>query len=123
MPKVGSTNRLFSTMGCLHWPCSVRSRFGYIGLQRGESISGYWIVIAAVCVYLIATVSTVLYIADKVRAGPDADGRLPYRHNDGLDYCADQQERLVRPSFCGDAGAGRWWGRCWPNKTFLLVGT
>lgn len=40
--------------------------FGYIALNRGETINAMWILTAAVCVYFIAYRFYSLYIADKV---------------------------------------------------------
>lgn len=39
---------------------------GYIALNRGEQINALWIVVAAVCVYLIAYRYYGLFIAKKV---------------------------------------------------------
>ena len=59
---------------------------GYIALNRGEQINALWIVVAAVCVYLIAYRFYGLYIAKTV-LGVDPTRMTPaVRHNDGLDY-------------------------------------
>jgi len=80
--------------------------FGYIGLQRGESISAIWIVIAAVCVYLIAYRFYSLYISDKV-LGLDATRMTPaYKYNDGLDYVPTNKNVLFGHHFAAIAGAG-----------------
>ena len=58
---------------------------GYIALNRGEQINALWIVVAAVCVYLIAYRFYGLYIAKNVLQ-VDATRMTPaVRHNDGLD--------------------------------------
>ncbi|MDR2990493.1 MAG: carbon starvation protein A, partial [Burkholderiaceae bacterium] len=60
--------------------------FGTIALARGESVSALWIVVCAVCVYLIAYRFYARFIARKV-LGLDATRMTPaVRHNDGLDY-------------------------------------
>ena len=57
---------------------------GYIALNRGETISALWIVIAAVCVYLIGYRFYSQYIARKLME-LDATRMTPaYRNNDGL---------------------------------------
>ena len=60
--------------------------FGIVALNRGETISAAWLVIAALCVYFIAFRFYALFIADRV-LGVDPGRQTPaYRHNDGLDY-------------------------------------
>jgi carbon starvation protein len=60
--------------------------FGIIALNRGETISAAWLVIAALCTYFIAYRFYSLFIAEKV-LGVDPNRQTPaYCHNDGLDY-------------------------------------
>lgn len=99
-------NRLYSKMGWLALALLGAFAFGYIGLQRGESISAIWIVIAAVCVYLIAYRFYSLYISDKV-LGLDATRMTPaYKYNDGLDYVPTNKNVLFGHHFAAIAGAG-----------------
>ncbi|AMO97778.1 carbon starvation CstA family protein [Collimonas fungivorans] len=99
-------NRLYSKMGWLGLALLGAFAFGYIGLQRGESISAIWIVIAAVCVYLIAYRFYSLYISDKV-LGLDATRMTPaYKYNDGLDYVPTNKNVLFGHHFAAIAGAG-----------------
>lgn len=99
-------NRLSSKMGWLALALLGAFAFGYIGLQRGESISAIWIVIAAVCVYLIAYRFYSLYISDKV-LGLDATRMTPaYKYNDGLDYVPTNKNVLFGHHFAAIAGAG-----------------
>ncbi|AIY44045.1 Carbon starvation protein A [Collimonas arenae] len=99
-------NRLYSKMGWLALALLGAFAFGYIGLQRGESISAIWIVIAAVCVYLIAYRFYSLYISDKV-LGLDAKRMTPaYKFNDGLDYVPTNKNVLFGHHFAAIAGAG-----------------
>ncbi|SDX83633.1 carbon starvation protein [Collimonas sp. OK242] len=99
-------NRLFSKMGWLALALLGAFAFGYIGLQRGESISAIWIVIAAVCVYLIAYRFYSLYISDQV-LGLDATRMTPaYKYNDGLDYVPTNKNVLFGHHFAAIAGAG-----------------
>ncbi|CDG84398.1 carbon starvation CstA family protein [Janthinobacterium agaricidamnosum] len=79
---------------------------GVIALQRGESISAIWIVIAAICIYLIAYRFYSLYIADKV-FGLDARRMTPaHKFNDGLDYVPTNKFVLFGHHFAAIAGAG-----------------
>ena len=57
-----------------------------VALSRGEAVSALWIVVAAVCVYLIAYRYYSLFLAQRV-LGLDANRQTPaWAHNDGLDY-------------------------------------
>jgi len=77
-----------------------------VALSRGESVSALWIVIAAVCVYLIGYRYWSLFIADKV-LGLDKDRLTPaVRHNDGLDYVPTHKAVLFGHHFAAIAGAG-----------------
>ncbi len=79
---------------------------GYIALNRGEQINALWIVVAAVCVYLIAYRFYGLYIAKTV-LGVDTTRMTPaVRHNDGLDYVPTDKKVLFGHHFAAIAGAG-----------------
>ncbi len=78
----------------------------FVALSRGEAISALWVVVAAVCVYLIAYRYYSLFIASKV-LGLDAKRRTPaWAHNDGLDYVPTNQYVLYGHHFAAIAGAG-----------------
>jgi carbon starvation protein len=78
----------------------------YVALRRGESINAVWVVVAAVCVYLIAYRFYSLYIATKVM-GLDAARQTPaYKYNDGLDYVPTNKYVLFGHHFAAIAGAG-----------------
>jgi carbon starvation protein len=77
-----------------------------VALGRGEAVSALWIVVAAVCVYLIAYRYYSLFIAIKVLE-LDPNRQTPaYRHNDGLDYCPTNKYVLYGHHFAAIAGAG-----------------
>ncbi len=79
---------------------------GYIALNRGEQINALWIVVAAVCVYLIAYRFYGLYIAKTV-LGVDPTRMTPaVRHNDGLDYVPTDKKCCSVTIFAAIAGAG-----------------
>jgi carbon starvation protein len=80
--------------------------FGTIALAHGERVSALWIVIAAVCVYLIAYRFYSRFIANKVLQ-LDGDRITPaVRHNDGLDYVPTNRFVLFGHHFAAIAGAG-----------------
>ncbi|WP_426337396.1 carbon starvation CstA family protein [Pseudoduganella sp. R-31] len=79
---------------------------GVIALKRGEPVSAIWLVIAAVCVYLIAYRFYSLFIAKNVM-GLEANRLTPaHKHNDGLDYVPTNKNVLFGHHFAAIAGAG-----------------
>ena len=99
-------NTLAAKFGWAALALSGASALGVIALQRGEAISAVWIVIAAVCVYLIAYRFYSLYIADKV-LGLDAQRMTPANKlNDGLDHVPTNKYVLFGHHFAAIAGAG-----------------
>jgi len=99
-------NRLKSKLGWFALALLGAFAFAYIGLKRGESISAIWIVIASVCVYLIAYRFYSLYIAEQV-LGLDPTRMTPaYKYNDGLDYVPTNKNVLFGHHFAAIAGAG-----------------
>jgi len=79
---------------------------GIVALARGETVSALWVVVAAVCVFLIAYRFYSLYIANRV-LGLDPARRTPaYAHNDGLDYVPTNRYVLFGHHFAAIAGAG-----------------
>lgn len=99
-------NRIFKQLGWAALALAGAASLGVVALQRGEPISAIWIVIAAVCVYLIAYRFYSLFIADKV-LGLDARRMTPaYKHNDGLDHVPTNKYVLFGHHFAAIAGAG-----------------
>lgn len=82
------------------------SALGYIALNRGEQINALWIVVAAVCVYLIAYRYYGLFIAKKVLQVDETRMTPSIRHNDGLDYVPTDKKVLFGHHFAAIAGAG-----------------
>ncbi len=80
--------------------------FGVVALQRGETINALWLVIAAVCTYLIAYRYYSLYIADRVMELDPTRMTPAVRHNDGLDYVPTNKYVLFGHHFAAIAGAG-----------------
>lgn len=99
-------NNLTSKLGWLSLSLAGAFAFGVIALNRGESIGAIWIVIAAVCIYLIAYRFYSLFIASRV-LGLDATRMTPaYKHNDGLDHVPTNKYVLFGHHFAAIAGAG-----------------
>jgi carbon starvation protein len=96
--------------------------FGIVALNRGETISAAWLVIAALCVYFIAFRFYALFIAD--RLGVDPGRQTPaYRHNDGLDYVPTNRYVLFGHHFAAIAGAGPLVGPVLAAQMGYLPGT
>ena len=79
---------------------------GVVGLNRGETINALWLVIAAVCTYLIAYRYYSLFIADRVMELDSTRMTPAIRHNDGLDYVPTNKYVLFGHHFAAIAGAG-----------------
>ncbi|SFM13052.1 carbon starvation CstA family protein [Rugamonas rubra] len=98
--------RLTSQLGWAAMALAGAGALGVIALRRGESVSAIWIVIAAVCVYLIAYRFYSKFIADKV-LGLDPKRMTPaYKYNDGLDHVPTNKFVLFGHHFAAIAGAG-----------------
>lgn len=82
------------------------SAFAVIALNRGESIGAIWIVIAAVCVYLIAYRFYSLFIASRVLKLDETRMTPAHKHNDGLDHVPTNKYVLFGHHFAAIAGAG-----------------
>src|SRR3984893_10452649 len=96
---------------------------GIVALNRGETISAAWLVIAALCVYFIAFRFYALFIADRV-LGVDPGRQTPaYRHNDGLDYVPTNRYVLFGHHFAAIAGAGPLVGPVLAAQMGYLPGT
>jgi len=79
---------------------------GTVALSRGETINALWIVIAAVCVYLIAYRFYSRFIARKVLKLDPTRMTPAWKHNDGLDYVPTNKHVLFGHHFAAIAGAG-----------------
>ena len=96
---------------------------GVIALTRGEPISASWLVVAAVCIYLIAYRFYARFIAYRA-LGADATRQTPaYRRNDGLDYVPTNRYVLFGHHFAAIAGAGPLVGPVLAAQMGYLPGT
>src|SRR4029077_19609006 len=97
--------------------------FGIVALNRGEAVNAAWLVIASVCIYLIAYRFYGLFVADRA-LGVDATRPTPaYRHNDGLDYVPTNRYVLYGHHFAAIAGAGPLVGPVLAAQMGYLPGT
>jgi len=94
-----------------------------VALTRGEPINAAWLVIAAVCVYLIAYRYYAQFIANTV-LGVDPARKTPaFRHNDGLDYVPTNRYVLFGHHFAAISGAGPLVGPVLAAQMGYLPGT
>jgi carbon starvation protein len=94
-----------------------------VALTRGEPINAAWLVIAAVCVYLIAYRYYALFIANTVLGVDPARATPAYRHNDGLDYVPTNRYVLFGHHFAAISGAGPLVGPVLAAQMGYLPGT
>ncbi|SFP92125.1 carbon starvation CstA family protein [Sphingomonas rubra] len=96
---------------------------GVVALSRGETINALWIVVAALCTYLIAYRFYARFIARTV-LGLDAGRPTPaIRRADGLDYVATDRRVLFGHHFAAIAGAGPLVGPVLAAQMGYLPGT
>jgi carbon starvation protein CstA len=96
--------------------------FAILALNRGETVNAAWLVITAVCVYLIGFRFYALWIANKVFKVDDRQTPA-IRHNDGLDYVPTNKYVLYGHHFAAIAGAGPLVGPVLAAQMGYLPGT
>ena len=79
---------------------------GLIALTRGETINALWMVIASVCVYLIAYRYYSFFLSKRVVSLDPTRQTPAWKHNDGLDYVPTNRYVLFGHHFAAIAGAG-----------------
>ena len=96
---------------------------GILALNRRESVSAVWLLIAALCVYAIAYRFYSLFLAARVLQLDDARPTPAIRHNDGLDYVPTNRTVLFGHHFAAIAGAGPLVGPVLAAQMGYLPGT
>ena len=96
---------------------------GIVALSRGETINAAWMVVAAVCTYLIAYRYYGLFISRRVLRVDPLRSTPAIRHNDGLDYVPTNQYVLFGHHFAAIAGAGPLVGPVLAAQMGYLPGT
>ncbi|MBW0001589.1 MAG: carbon starvation protein A [Verrucomicrobia bacterium] len=94
-----------------------------VALRRGETVNAAWMVVAAVCTYLIAYRYYARFIADRVLRVDRLRPTPAIRHNDGLDYVPTNQYVLFGHHFAAIAGAGPLVGPVLAAQMGYLPGT
>lgn len=103
--------------------------FGVLALNKGESISATWLVVASICIYMIGYTFYGRFIAFKVLGLDDNRATPAYTMNDGRDYTPTNKYVLFGHHFAAIAGAGPLVGPVvaaqmgyLPSMIWLLVG-
>jgi carbon starvation protein CstA len=96
---------------------------GVVALHRGETINALWIVVASVCVYLIAYRLYAMFIARRVLSIDPSRPTPAVRRNDGLDYVPTDRYVLFGHHFASIAGAGPLVGPVLAAQMGYLPGT
>lgn len=96
---------------------------GITALGRGETINAVWLVVAAVCTYLIAYRFYALFIAERVLRIDPSRPTPAQRYNDGLDYVPTNRWVLFGHHFAAIAGAGPLVGPVLAAQMGYLPGT
>ena len=94
-----------------------------VALSRGETINAAWLVVAAVCTYLIAYRYYGLFIAERLLRVDPSRPTPAVRHNDGLDYVPTNRYVLFGHHFAAIAGAGPLVGPVLAAQMGYLPGT
>jgi carbon starvation protein len=96
---------------------------GIVALSRGETVNALWLVIAAICVYLLAYRFYSLFIASRVLGLDDRRPTPACVHPDGLDYVPTNRFVLFGHHFAAIAGAGPLVGPVLAAQMGYLPGT
>jgi carbon starvation protein len=94
-----------------------------VALSRGETINAAWMVVAAVCTYVIAYRYYGLFIAERLLRVDPLRSTPAVRHNDGLDYVPTNRYVLFGHHFAAIAGAGPLVGPVLAAQMGYLPGT
>ena len=102
---------------------SARGAFAYIALARGETISAAWLVIAAVCTYLVAYRFYSRFIAAKVFELDPRRATPAERLNNGRDFVPTNKWIVFGHHFAAISGAGPLVGPTLAAQFGFLPGT
>ncbi|MBO9725710.1 MAG: carbon starvation protein A [Novosphingobium sp.] len=96
---------------------------GVVAVSRGETVNALWIVVAAVCCFLVAYRYYALFIARHVMKLDPTRPTPAIRRADGLDYVATDRTVLFGHHFAAIAGAGPLVGPVLAAQMGYLPGT
>ena len=97
--------------------------FGYIALARGETISAAWLIVAAVCSYLVSYRFYSRFIATRVFGLDDRRATPAERLNNGRDFVPTSRWVLFGHHFSAISGAGPLVGPTLAAQFGFLPGT
>src|SRR4249920_598018 len=97
--------------------------FGYIALARGETIGAAWLIVAAVCTYLVAYRFYSRFIAEKVFELNPKRATPAERLNNGRDFVPTNKWILFGHHFSAISGAGPLVGPTLAAQFGFLPGT
>jgi carbon starvation protein len=97
--------------------------FGYIAVSRGETIGAAWLVVAAVCTYLVAYRFYSRFIAEKVFELDPRRATPAERLNNGRDFVPTNRWILFGHHFSAISGAGPLVGPTLAAQFGFLPGT
>ena len=96
---------------------------GVVALHRGETLNAAWLVVASVCIYLIAYRFYARFIAEKAFGVNPARPTPAHARNDGLDYVPTNRYVVFGHHFAAIAGAGPLVGPVLAAQMGYLPGT
>ncbi|HET9567400.1 MAG TPA: carbon starvation CstA family protein, partial [Vicinamibacterales bacterium] len=99
-------NRLLSGAMWVAIALAGAAAFGYIAVERGETIGAAWLVVAAVCTYLVAYRFYSRFIAEKVFELDPKRATPAERLNNGRDFVPTNRWVLFGHHFSAISGAG-----------------
>ena len=97
--------------------------FAYIAVERGETIGAAWLVVAAVCTYLVAYRFYSRFIAEKVFELDPRRATPAERLNNGRDFVPTNRWILFGHHFSAISGAGPLVGPTLAAQFGFLPGT
>ena len=119
----GATNRLLDGEWWIAISVAGAAAFGYVALERGETIGAAWLVVAAVCTYLVAYRFYSRFIAEKVFELDPQRATPAERLNNGRDFVPTNKWILFGHHFSAISGAGPLVGPTLAAQFGFLPGT
>src|SRR5215470_2479721 len=116
-------NRVLSAAVWIGISALGAAAFGYIALARGETIGAAWLIVAAVCTYLVAYRFYSRFIAEKVFELDPRRATPAERLNNGRDFVPTSKWVLFGHHFSAISGAGPLVGPTLAAQFGFLPGT
>jgi carbon starvation protein len=116
-------NRLLSAAIWIGISLAGAGAFGYVALARGETIGAAWLVVAAVCTYLVAYRFYSRFIAERVFELNPRRATPAERLNNGRDFVPTNRWILFGHHFSAISGAGPLVGPTLAAQFGFLPGT